>query len=172
LAGGRSDGAGGSEGRGSAKNGADVAGVLDSGENDEKRGDASFGGGEQLVERKLARFDESGDALRMFGVGHAFEEVVGGVENREGDLFTVEIGSEARVMAATRFGEKNGFDAAARRESFFGEADAFDADGAGFGGEAAAQGDAKFLEPAIFAAGDDSVRGASGFAGGRHDERG
>lgn len=75
-------------------------------------------------------------------------------------------------MAAAGFGEENGSDAAAGRESFFSEADAFDAYGTGFGRQTAAEGDAKFLEPAILAAGDDGVRGARGFAGGRHDGEG
>jgi len=61
------------------------------------------------------------------------------------------------VMTAAGFGKENSFDAAARSQGFFGEADAFDADGARFGGKAAAQRDAKFLEPAIFAARDDGV---------------
>jgi hypothetical protein len=169
LAGCGGDGGGRSEGGGGAEDGADVAGILDAGENDEERSSAGERGCENFVERKLAWFDESGDALRMFGVSDAFEEAVGGVKDGEGDFFAVEIGSEAGVMAASGFGKENGSDAAAGRESFFGEADAFDADGAGFGGKAAAEGDAKFLEPAILAAGDDGVRSARRFAGGRHD---
>jgi len=76
------------------------------------------------------------------------------------------------VMAAAGFGKKYSFDAAAGRERFFGETNAFDPDGAGLGGQTAAKGDAKFLEPAIFAAGDDRVCCAGGFAGGGHESEG
>ena len=75
-------------------------------------------------------------------------------------------------MAAAGFGKEYSFDAATGRERFFGETNAFDADGAGFGGKAAAERYAKFLEPAIFAAGDDRVCCAGGFAGGGHESEG
>jgi hypothetical protein len=78
-------------------------------------------------------------------------------------------------MAFAGFAEEDSFDAAAGAKGFFDEADAFDADGAGFRGKATAQGHAEFLEPAIVAAGEDSRRGCGraggvtrGFAGGSH----
>jgi len=169
LAGGGGNCGGGSEGCSGAEHSANVAGILDSGENDEKRCGSVERRAEYIVERKFAWFDKGSDTLGMFGVGDAFEESIGGVENREGDFFAVEIGGEAGVMAATGFGEENGFDAAAGREGFLGEANAFDADRSRFCGKAAAEGDTEFLEPAIFAGRDDGIR-SRGFAGGRHDE--
>src|SRR5258708_18755593 len=58
-------------------------------------------------------------------------------------------------MALTRFTEEDGLDAASRAQGLFDEADAFDADVAGFGGQAAAKGHAKGLEPAIVATGEN-----------------
>ena len=91
LAGGGRDGGGGAKRGGGAEDGADVTGVLNSGEDDEKRSSAGFCRRENFVEGKLSRFDERGDALRMFGVGNAFEETVGGGEDGERDLFAIEI---------------------------------------------------------------------------------
>lgn len=109
----------------------------------------------------------------MLGVGDALEESVGGAEYGEGHFWAVDEGSEAFVMALAGFTEKDGFDAASGAESFFDEADAFDAYGAGFGGQAATQRHAKEFEPAIVAASERAVggRGASGtrgFGGRRH----
>ncbi len=53
------------------------------------------------------------------------------------------------MMALSRFAEKDRLDAAAGAESFLDEADAFNADAAGFRGQAAAEGHAKGLQPAI-----------------------
>src|SRR5260370_2360141 len=61
-------------------------------------------------------------------------------------------------MALTRFTEEDGLDAASRAQGLFDEADAFDADAAGFSGQAAAKGHAKGLEPAIVAAGENRGR--------------
>lgn len=95
---------------------------------------------------------ESGDALGMFSVGDAFKKTVCGAEYREGDFGPIDEGSEALAVALAGFAEEDGLDAAAGMESLFDEADAFDADRAGFGGQAAAEGHAKGLEPAIVAA--------------------
>ncbi|GAC1634584.1 MAG: hypothetical protein NVS9B14_10800 [Candidatus Acidiferrum sp.] len=74
-------------------------------------------------------------------------------------------------MATAGLGKEYGFDAAAGGERFFSEANAFDADGAGLGGQAAAKGDPEFLEPAILAGGDDGACRASRFARVGHDGR-
>jgi len=172
LAGSGSDGRSGSESGGGAKDGADVAGILNASENDDKWSGARECRAEDVVEGKLARLDESGHALGMFGVGDSFKKALGGVENRESDFRAVEIGSEAGVMATAGFGEENSSDAAAGGEGFLGEAGTFDPDEAGFGGEPTAEGDAKFLEPAIVTTGDHGVRGTRGFAWGGHDGEG
>lgn len=91
----------------------------------------------------------------MFGVGDAFKEAVGGVQERNGDFRAIEIGSEARVMAFAGFTEEHGADWAGGTEGFFDEARAFDTDGARFGRKASAKSYAKFLEPFVFAGGDD-----------------
>jgi hypothetical protein len=65
-------------------------------------------------------------------------------------------------MTFPGFAEEHGANFAAGAESFFGEAHAFDADGAGFSRKSAAKGDAESFEPAIVAAGEESRTGRSG----------
>ena len=97
------------------------------------------------------------------------------MQGGEGDFGTADQGSEAFAMAFAGFAEEDGFDGAARAESFFDEAHAFDADGSGFGRQASAKRQAKLFEPAIVAAGEDAGRGgrrvrraSRGFAGCGH----
>ena len=78
-------------------------------------------------------------------------------------------------MAVSGFAEEHRFDAAARAKRFFDEADAFDANRAGFCWQIAAERQTEFLEPAIVAAGKYSGSGCSragsvagGFAGCGH----
>jgi len=155
LSGSGSDGSGSTEGSGGAEDGADVAGILYAGENDEERSAGAGWSGEEIVEREFARLDESGDALGMFSVGDAFEEAIGGAEYGEADVRTADERGEAFAVAFAGFTEENSFDAAGGAEGFFDEAGAFNADGTVFGGKAAAQGDAELLEPAVFAAGEE-----------------
>ena len=56
------------------------------------------------------------------------------MQDGEGDFRTRDVGSESFAMALAAFAEEDGFDAAAGAESFFSEANAFDAYGAGFCG--------------------------------------
>jgi hypothetical protein len=58
------------------------------------------------------------------------------------------------MMPAPGFREEYGFNAASGREGFFGKTNTFNAYGARFCRETAAQGDSKFLEPPILARGD------------------
>ena len=155
LAGGGGDGSGGAECGGGAENGAHVAGILDSGKNyDEWRAGAT-GRREKIFELRGAGNDEGGDTLGMLGVGDAVEEAIGGGENRNGNFGAGDERRELGAMTFAGFGEEDSFDAAAGGEGFFDEAETFDADTAGFGGETAAEGDAKELEPAIVAAGEE-----------------
>ena len=140
LAGSRGDGAGGAKGGSGAKDGADVSRVLNSRENDEKRSAGVGGSGEQVVKGSRAGLNEGGDALGMFGVGEAFEEAVGGVQNWESHFRATDEGSETVLVALAGFAEQNGADAAAGTERFFHQANAFDTHKAGFGGQAASQG--------------------------------
>src|SRR5712671_5642715 len=72
-------------------------------------------------------------------------------------------------MALAGFAEQHRFNGTGGAQRFFDQAHAFDADETGLGRQSAFQRKAKFLEPAIVAAGDrgrrdGSSRGASGFA--------
>jgi hypothetical protein len=100
--------------------------------------------------------DQCGYALRMFRVGEAFEQAVGGAKNGKSDLGAVNIGSEALVVALAGLAEENCFDWAGGTERFFDEADTFDADGAGFRGQTAAKSGAELFQPPVVAAGQDS----------------
>jgi len=59
------------------------------------------------------------------------------------------------VMALARFAEEDRLNAAAGAESFLDEPDPLNADATGFRGQAAAEGHAKGLQPAIVAAGQE-----------------
>jgi hypothetical protein len=171
LAGGRSDGGSGSESGGGTEDGADVAGILDAGEDDEQRGGGAGWSGEEVVEFKFAGLGEGGYALGMLGVGDAFKEAIGGAKDWEADVGAADEWGETFTMAFTGFAEKDGFNAASGTESFFDEAGAFDADGTVFGGEASTESDAELLEPAIVAAGEE-IGGGGGFGGGGHGRKG
>src|SRR5215472_11568187 len=160
LAGGGSDGSGGAEGGSGTENGTDVAGILHTGEDDDQWGALAFRGGEQIFELRYAGNDEGADALRVLGVGDACKKAIGGGEDRESDFGAGDERSEVGTVAFAGFAEQDCFDFAAGGEGFFDKAEAFDADRAGFGGEAAAEGHAKQFQPAIVAAHD---RCRSGF---------
>jgi hypothetical protein len=74
--------------------------------------------------------------------------------------------SELFTVAFAGFAEEDSFDLAAGFESFCDEAETFDAYAARIGWEAASEGDAKLLEPAIVAAGEEGV--GRGFGGWGH----
>jgi hypothetical protein len=95
---------------------------------------------------------ERGNALWMLGVGKSLEQAIGGSQDREGHSWAIDERGQTLVMAFTRFAEQHRFNAAAGAKCFFNQANAFYADPAGLGGQAAAKGQAKFLEPAIVAA--------------------
>jgi hypothetical protein len=121
--------------------------------------------------------NQRGDTLWVFGVGKAFEEAVRGAEDGKSHFGPVDDGGETFVMAIAGFTEKHGFDAATRAQSFFDEPDTLDAYESVLRGQAAAQGHAELLEPAIIAAGEERrvVRGTSvtgGFAGRCHPRGG
>jgi len=113
-------------------------------------------GREIFVKGKGSRGDECGDALRSFGVGDAFEEAVGGLQDGDGDFWAIEVWSEASAVTLARFAEEHSAYWRGGAEGLFDQARTFDSYRAGFGGEAAAKRDAKFLEPAAVAAGDDA----------------
>src|ERR1700736_1839086 len=95
---------------------------------------------------------ERSNALWMLGVGKSLEQAIGGSQDREGHFWAIDERGQALVMAFTRFAEQHRFNAAAGTKCFFNQTNAFYADAAGFSWQAAAKGQAKFLEPAIVAA--------------------
>ncbi len=99
--------------------------------------------------------NQRGYALRVLGVGKTFKEAVGGAEDRKSHFGAVDEGSEPFVMALAGLAEEHGVNAAPGTQCFLDEPDAFDANESVFGGQTAAQGDAKLLEPAIVAAGEE-----------------
>jgi hypothetical protein len=168
LAGSRGAGGSSSEGCGGAEDRADIAGILQSGEDHEQRSLAGRGSARDVIEASIARLDEGRDTLGMLSIRDAFEKVIGSAENWESEFLAIEVGSETGVMAFAGFRQEHGFDAAAGAECFFGEADAFDTDAAGFGGKSAAKSDAELFQPAIIAASDGPGGRGPGFAGSRH----
>jgi hypothetical protein len=98
--------------------------------------------------------DQCRDSLRVFGIGKAFKEPIGGPQNRKSHLGPVDERGEAFVMAFAGFAEEHGLNAATGTESFLDEPQALDAHEAVFRGQAAAQSHAELLEPAIVAAGE------------------
>ena len=93
----------------------------------------------------MARDDESGYALGVFGVGDAFEEAVGGFKDGEGHFGAGDQVRKFILVACAGFAEEDGFDLAAGFEGFLDETEAFDADAAGVCLEAAAEGDAELF---------------------------
>ena len=104
--------------------------------------------------------------MRMFRVSDAFEEAVGGFKDWEGHFGAGDQVRKFILVACAGFAEEDGFDGTAGFEGFFDEAEAFDADAAGFGLQAAAKGDTKLFQPAVVAAGEDAV--GRGFWGWGH----
>src|SRR6266850_5239379 len=109
----------------------------------------------------------------MLGIGETFEKTIGGVERGKGHLRPVNDRRETLMMAFAGFAEEHGLDGATRKQRFFDEPGAFDADESIFRGEAAPERHAELFEPAIIAAGKE--RGliaragvACGFSGRGH----
>jgi hypothetical protein len=167
LTGGRSDGGGGAKGGGGADNGADVAGILNAGENDEEGCGGASGSGEEFVEREFAWLDEGGDTLRMLGVGDAFKKAIGGAKDGKTSVRATDERGKTFAMAFAGIAEEDGCDATSGAEGFFDKAGAFNANGAVFGGKATAESDAELLEPAVLAAGEE-VGGDCRFGRRRH----
>jgi hypothetical protein len=105
----------------------------------------------------------------MLRVGEAFEEAVGGAKRGEGHLRAVDERRETFVMTLAGFAEEHSLNRTAGTQRFFDETNAFHADEAALGGQAATERQAELLEPAILAAGKKRgvIRNswiASGFA--------
>jgi hypothetical protein len=106
--------------------------------------------------------DQRGDSLGVLGVGEAFKEAIRGAEDRKSHFGAVDKGGESFVMAFAGFAEEHRLNAAAGTQSLFNETDALDADESILRGQPAAESHAKFLQPAIVAAGEE--RGLAGRA--------
>jgi hypothetical protein len=119
LAGSGCDGTSGAEGRCGTQNRSDIAGVLDTCKNYQKRSARVRWRAKQFIESRSARAHERGDALWMLGVGKAFKEAVGGAERGKRHFRPVDQRSEALVMAFARFAKEDRFDGAAGAKSLF-----------------------------------------------------
>src|SRR6266704_1020055 len=166
-------GAGRAKGGSGAQDRSHVSGILDACENDEQRSAGRTRGAHKIIEGSLPWMNQRRDALRMFSVGEALEEAVGGVQNRKSHLGPVDEGGEAFVMAFAGFAEEHGLNAAAGTKCLFDEPHTLDAHEAVFRGQAAAQSHAELLQPAIVAASEErrlacGVSLTSGIAGRCH----
>src|SRR6267154_3365463 len=152
-----SDGNGASraEGGSGAQDRSDVAGILHTGEDDEQGSASGIRRAHEIIERSLTRMNQRGDALRVLGVGKAFKEPVGSAQDGESHLRPIDERRETFVVAFAGLAEEHGLHAAAGTERFLDEAYTLDANETALRGQAAAQGDAKLLEPTIVAAGDE-----------------
>src|SRR6266704_6978018 len=112
-------GAGRAKGGSRAQDRSHVSGILDACENDEQRSAGRTRGARKIIEGGLPRMHQGGDTLRVFGVGEALEEAVGGVQNRKSHFGPVDEGGEAFVMAFAGFAEEHGLNAASRSQRFF-----------------------------------------------------
>src|SRR5713226_10554036 len=163
-------GAGCAKGGCCAQDGADVAGVLDAGKNDKQGSASRKGSAHEIVEGSFAWMDQRGDALRMFGVGEAFEEAIRGAKDGKSHFGPIDKGGETLVMAFAGFAEEYSLNAAAGTKRFFDKPHTLDAYESAFRGQAAAQSHAELLAPAIVAAGEErrvirGTRDEGGFAG-------
>jgi len=120
------------------------------------------GGGKQIFQLCLTRNHKRGDALRMLGVGNAFEQAIHGLENREGHFRACNERCEFFAVAFAGFAEEDGFELAPGFEGFLDQAESLDTDAAGIGLQAAAERDTKLLQPAIVAAGKKAIGRGSG----------
>src|SRR5215470_2348129 len=154
-AGGGSGASGRAKSGGGTKDGADVAGILNTSQNHQEWGAGRRRSAHQFVERRFVRSYERGDALRMFGVGKTFKEPVSGAQYGEAQFGAIDDGRDTFAMPLAGLAEEQGLNGTAGAQRFLDEAEAFDADETAFGGEAAAEGHTKLLEPAIVAAGEE-----------------
>jgi len=162
LTGGGRDGSRSAESGSGAKDGAYIARVLHAYQYQDQRRSAPGAGAKDLVHGEGTRANQGGNALWTFGVGNTRKEAVGRVQHRNIDFGAIEVGREAGMMALARFTVEYPADGAGRTKSFFDQARAFNAYGARFGREPAAQGHAEFLEPFVVARGDAGGRGGAG----------
>ena len=137
--------AGGAERFRGADEGAEIAGILESG-GDQDEGNAP----EDSIELCDRRDEQSGYALWRAGFGDAVEDLFGEVE----DLDAISEAS-GRGWQGTALREKDGFEDQAAADSFFEQVFALDADQSGAEAGVACQGSAKLLDACVGAAGDE-----------------
>jgi hypothetical protein len=162
LARGGCDGSCGAKSGSGAKDGTDIAGILEAGKHDNERGSSCGIPLRDIVERVRAGSDQSSDTLRVFCVGNALKEPIGGAKDWDADFRAIEIRRESCAIAFARLAEQDRTDWTGGTQSFFYESRAFDTDGSGFSGQAASECHAKFLKPFVIAGGNN----AGGYGGG------
>src|SRR6266571_826352 len=125
-----------------AEDGSNIAGILHTGEDDQKGSAGGTGCADEVVERSFARLDQGRDALRVFRIGETFKETVGRAKGGETNLWPINEGSKAFTVALAGFTEEHGLDRAAGTQRFFDEAHSLDTDETAFRRQTAAQGQA------------------------------
>src|SRR5260370_31351191 len=110
--------AGRAKGGSGAQDGSHVAGILNSGEDDEEGSEGRGRPANEIVEGGFAGMNQRGDALWMLGVGEALKEAFGRVWDGRSHLRPVDEGRETFVMALAGFAEEHGLNAATGTQRF------------------------------------------------------
>lgn len=111
----------GTEGFGRSRHSSDIAGVLYARENHDQRNISA----DEIVEARLARADERGDALRVLGGGDAGEETIGGAQNSSAGETRARQSCEMLFSGGT---DKARIETQAAANGFANQMRAFDAD--------------------------------------------
>src|SRR5712692_6354765 len=127
-------GPGRAEGGSGAQDRPHVAGILHTGQYDEQGSAGRSRSAHEIIEGGLPWMNQRGHSLWVFGVGEAFEEAVGGAEDRKCHFGPVDQWRQTLMMAFTRLAEENGPDCTAGTKRLFNQARSFDADEAIFCG--------------------------------------
>jgi hypothetical protein len=153
--------AGGGEGFGRAQEGADVAGVLETGEDENERRLTA----EERVWIRIWRedrcVDERGDALGLLGGDGAREDI-----GRQQEMFGVVGGRERRLVAVA---QEDGGEAQMAAQGLGDEVLAFDGNEPGGGAAGAGEGGAQLFDARVLAALDEAGACAEGAGGHRGD---
>src|ERR1700760_1388422 len=136
-----------SEGLGRAQQGADVAGVLQTGEDENQRVRAC----EQIFHRKARWVDERGDALGLLGGDGAREDI-----GWEQEWFGVAGKSKGRLVALA---QEDGGETELAAQGFGGEVLAFNGDESGGGSAGAGERGAQLFDARILTAFDEAEAG-------------
>ena len=150
--------AGGGEGFGRAEERADVAGVLQTGEDENER---RLTAEERVYRREGRRVDERGDALGLLGGDGTGEDI-----GRQQEMFGVIGNCERRLVAVA---QEDGGEAQMAADGLGDEVLAFDGNEPGGGAAGAGEGGAQLFDARVLAALDEAGACAEGAGGHRGD---